>query len=158
MEIFIRKTTLEDHNRLFEFQTDPEANYMAAFTSKNPLDREAYMEKWERLLQDSNTHQQTVIVDGSIVGSVLKYIMFGEAQISYWIDRQYWGKGIATHALQLFLKSETTRPIHGRTATDNIGSMKVLQNCGFQKVGNDRGFANGRSAEIDEYIFVLEAE
>jgi len=79
-----------------------------------------------------------------------------EAEITYWIDRKSWGKGIATKALQKFLSIETIRPVFGRVAFDNFGSQKVLEKCGFKKIGSDRGFANARQAEIEEHIYRLD--
>ena len=78
-----------------------------------------------------------------------------EAEITYWIDRKFWGQGIATAALQNFLKIEKIRPIFGRVAFDNYGSQKVLEKSGFIKIGKDKGFANARQEEIEEYIYKL---
>jgi RimJ/RimL family protein N-acetyltransferase len=36
------------------------------------------------------------------------------------------------------------RPILARAATDNIGSIRVLQKCGFKIIGKNKDFANGR--------------
>jgi RimJ/RimL family protein N-acetyltransferase len=57
--------------------------------------------------------------------------------------------------LKEFLSVEQTRPIYGRTAFDNYGSQRVLEKCGFVKTGMDRGFANARQEEIEEYIYKL---
>lgn len=81
--------------------------------------------------------------------------MEGVTEVTYWIDRKFWGNGIWTSALKNFLAIENTRLIFGRVAFDNIGSLKVLENCGFVKIGNDRGFANARKAEIEEFIYKL---
>jgi RimJ/RimL family protein N-acetyltransferase len=51
---------------------------------------------------------------------------------------------------------ESARPIFGRTAFDNFASQKVLMNNGFVKIGVDKGFANARGIEIEEFIFKLE--
>ncbi|WP_236668947.1 GNAT family N-acetyltransferase [Hymenobacter rubidus] len=75
--------------------------------------------------------------------------------VTYWIDKEFWGQGIATAALHEFLQLEPARPIYGRTAFDNQGSQKVLEKCGFVKTGTDKGFANARQAEIEEYIYKL---
>ncbi|HQF28456.1 MAG TPA: GNAT family protein, partial [Bacteroidia bacterium] len=69
--------------------------------------------------------------------------------------KSFWGKGIATVALREFLKVELSRPIYGRTAFDNLGSQKVLLSNGFEKIGTDKGFANGRGEEIEEFIYML---
>jgi ribosomal-protein-alanine N-acetyltransferase len=81
--------------------------------------------------------------------------MGNEAGITYWIDKKFWGQGIATTALKGLLKIEQTRPIYGRVAFDNYGSQKVLEKCGFIKIGKDKGFANARQTEIEEFIYRL---
>ena len=75
----------------------------------------------------------TIKANDVIAGSIAKFVMENEAGITYWIDRQFWGQGIATTALKNFLKTEQTRPIYGRVAFDNYGSQKVLEKCGFVK-------------------------
>ena len=151
----LSKTTTADLPTLFHFQQNPESIHNAAFTSKDPNDEAAYMEKYTKLLADPMINNQTIRIDGVIVGSLAKYVMEGEAEITYWIDRKFWGQGIATAALKKFLKIELTRPIFGRTAFDNYGSQKVMEKCGFVRIGTDRGFANARQAEIEEFIYKL---
>jgi [ribosomal protein S5]-alanine N-acetyltransferase len=148
-------STPSDLETLFVFQQDADAIYLAAFTPKDPNDKAAYIAKYSQLLQDPNIHQRTIIANGTIVGSIAKYVMHGDAEITYWIDKKFWQQGIATAALQQFLQLEPTRPLYGRTAFDNIGSQRVLEKCGFEKIGTDVGFANARQAEIEEYIFRL---
>lgn len=155
MNIQLRKTTVEDLETLFLFQLDEQAIYMAAFTSKDHTDKMAYFEKWTRFLQNNTINSQTILYNGHIAGSIGKYLM-GEAEITYWLDRHFWGKGIATKALQQFLTLETTRPINGHVAFDNIASQKVLENGGFVKTGTDQYFANARGKEIEEFIYRLE--
>jgi len=47
------------------------------------------------------------------------------------------------------------RPIFGRTAFDNFASQKVLEKNGFVRIGKDKGFANARQAETEEFIYKL---
>jgi RimJ/RimL family protein N-acetyltransferase len=157
MDITLRVTTSQDLEQLFLFQLDPEACYLAAFMAKDHADKEAYIAKYTKFLSDPDKNLRTILVNGLIAGSVSKYVMEGDAEITYWIDKQYWGQGVATKALNEFLKIETTRPIYGRVAFDNIGSQRVLEKCGFIKVGTDRGFAGARQTEIEEYVFIHSA-
>lgn len=149
------KSIADDLNYFFQFQLNPEAIHLAAFIAKDSDNKEAYIEKYSRFLTDPTINMKTIRLDGEIVGSIAKFMMFGEAEITYWIDRKYWGKGIGAGALKMFLETETTRPIYGRVAFDNIGSQRVLEKCGFIKVGEDKGFANARQEEIAEYIYKL---
>jgi [ribosomal protein S5]-alanine N-acetyltransferase len=153
--ITLTETTKDDLNALFEIQLDKEAIYLAAFVSKDASDKTAYIEKHTRFLTDPTINSRTIRVNNVIAGSVAKFVMEEEAEITYWIDRAFWGQGIATYALTDFLKIEKIRPIYARVAFDNYGSQKVLENCGFVKIGKDKGFANARQSEIEEFIYRL---
>lgn len=150
------KTTESDLEILFEFQLDEEANYLAAFTPKDPSDKTAYIEKFTKHINDPTINMWTIIVDDMIAGSIAKFVMEGNAEITFWIDKEYWGQGIATNALKNFLKLEETRPIRGRAAYDNFASQKVMEKCGFKKTGTDKGFANARGKVIEEFIYKLD--
>ena len=154
--ITLTETTTDDLHLLFEFQLDEEANYLAAFTAKDISDKVAYLEKYTKHLADPTITMRTIKANDEIVGSVAKYMMEGDAEITYGIDKKYWRQGIASTALADFLKIELARPIFGRVAFDNYGSQKVLEKCGFIRIGSDRGFANARQAEIEEYIYKLD--
>lgn len=155
LDIKLRPTEISDLDFLFQFQLDKEGGYLAAFMPKDPTDKSAYLNKHMKLLDDPTVINQTIIFDNIIVGSIAKFVMEGDTEITYWIDRNFWGRGIATKALNEFLAIETTRPIFGRVAFDNFGSQKVLERCGFIKIGTDKGFANARQTEIEEFIYKL---
>ncbi|MGN6477367.1 MAG: GNAT family N-acetyltransferase [Flavipsychrobacter sp.] len=155
LQVQLRPSEKSDLEILFQFQLDEEANYLAAFTPKDPANKKAYIEKYTKHLDDPTINQQTILVDGIIAGSVAKFMIDGDTEITYWIDKKFWGKGIATTALKNFLATVDTRPVFGRVAFDNIGSQRVLEKCGFIMIGEDKGFANARQAEIEEFIYRL---
>ena len=41
-ELFLRNVVNDDLPLFFEYQLDPEASYMAAFTAKDPTNQEAF--------------------------------------------------------------------------------------------------------------------
>lgn len=153
--ITLTETEKDDLNSFFQFQLDKEANYLAAFTSKDPNDKTAYIEKFTKHLNDPTINMRTIKANDEIAGSIAKFVLENEAEITYWIDKKFWGQGIATAALKDFLKIEQIRPIYARVAFDNYGSQKVLEKCGFVKTGKDKGFANARQTEIEEFIYKL---
>ncbi len=154
--ISLRPTTTLDLDTLFQFQLDKEGGFLAAFMPKDHDNKAAYLEKHNRLLNDPSVNNQTIFLKNEIAGSIAKFVMEGDAEITYWIDRKHWGKGIATKALKAFLEIEATRPLFGRVASDNTGSQRVLEKCGFKKTGTDKGFANARQMEIEEFIYRLD--
>jgi ribosomal-protein-alanine N-acetyltransferase len=153
--IKLRPTEIKDLDTLFQIQLDKEAGYLAAFMPKDPTDKTAYLNKYSKLLIDPTVNNQTIILDNTIAGSIAKFVMQGNTEITYWIDKKFWGNGIATKALIEFLTIETFRPIFGRVAFDNFGSQKVLEKCGFDKLGSEKGYANARQMEIEEFIYKL---
>ncbi|MBP8192811.1 MAG: GNAT family N-acetyltransferase [Chitinophagales bacterium] len=155
INITLAEVKKEDLNAFFQFQLDKEASYLAAFTAKDSNDETAYVERYSKYLTDPTINMRTIMADGEIAGSISKYVIEEEAEITYWMDRKFWGKGIATAALSAFLQIEQSRPIYGRVAFDNFGSQRVLEKCGFVKIGTDKGFANARQTEIEEYIYKL---
>lgn len=154
-QLKLRPSEKSDLEFFFQFQLDKEATYLAAFTPKDPTDKKAYLEKYSKHMDDPTINMQTILINEIIVGSIAKFEIEGDTEITYWIDRNFWGKGIATAALKTLLTIENSRPIFGRVAFDNFGSQKVLENCGFIKISTDKGFANARQTEIEEFIYKL---
>lgn len=157
IEVQLRPVEDRDLPIFFEQQLDPAAIYMAAFTHKDPADREAFNAHWKRIRGDARITTRTILVEGHVVGHVATFVddEFGKQEVTYWIGREHWGKGIATEALSRFLTEFTKRPIYGRAARDNLGSIRVMEKCGFRIIGQDRGFANARGEEIEEFILEL---
>ena len=153
--IVLRDVTEGDCPTFFEHQLDPDANYMAAFTSKDPQDRDAFFAHWAKILADDTVTTKTILYDGQVAGSILSHGWFGELEVSYWIGKEFWGRGIASGALTKFLDQNTTRPLYARAAKDNTASIRVLEKCGFTVAGEDEGFSNARGEQAEEYILKL---
>lgn len=49
-----------------------------------------------------------------------------------------------------------TRPVYGRAARDNAGSMRVLERNGFVQIREEGSYAEAREATIVEVIFWLD--
>ena len=155
MSVRIREVLEADLPIFFDQQLDPEANQMAAFTSRDPSDRRAFDAHWQRLLDDASIVKRSIDYRGIVAGSIIAFERAGEPEITYWIGRRFWGKGVATEALQAFLREFRKRPLHARVAKDNLASLRVLEKCGFAICGEDRGFANARQEVIEEHLLVL---
>lgn len=158
MNLELRDLLDEDLAIFFEQQLDPDANWMAAFTAKDPADRTAFERHWERIRSDPQVIIRTILVGGAVAGHVSSYVEDGGPEITYWLGKAFWGRGIASAALRSFLDQvNPARPMRARVAKDNPASLRVLQKCGFQIIGEDRGFAQARGVETEEYILTLAA-
>ena len=157
-KLSLRAVSGTDLPIFFAQQLDPEANYMAAFTAKDPSNREAFDAHWHRIRAEPTILIRTILCDGQVAGSVLSYEDEGRPEVSYWLGREFWGKGIATWALGEFLRTANMkRPMYARVAKDNLGSRRVLEKCGFAVIAEERGYANARGTEIEELLLALRA-
>ena len=152
----MREVRDEDLAVLFEQWADPAAAQMAAFTAPDHMDRDAFERRWSRLRADETVINRAIVVDGEVAGTIGSWGDPGEREVTYWIGRSYWGKGIATAALKAFLTVDASRPLRARVASDNVASRRVLEKCGFRVVATERGFAEARSREIEEFVLRLE--
>ncbi|GGY01432.1 GNAT family N-acetyltransferase [Streptomyces anandii] len=154
MDVVLREVHDSDLPVFFRQMNDPESLRMAAFTPKDPADRDAFDAHW-RKIRDSSDVLRTILADGDVVGSAAVYGEPGEREVTYWVDRAHWGRGIATAALAALLAEVPERPLYARAAADNTGSLRVLGKCGFRRAATARGFAQARGEEIDEVVLTL---
>ena len=153
----LREVTDDDLPAFYEQQLDPAANHMAAFTAEDPTDQDAFAAHWTKIRGDDTVTVKTIVFEGTVVGHIAKFERAGEAEVTYWIARPYWGRGLATEALVRFLGHVTKRPLYARAARDNVASLRVLEKCGFAISSHGRGFASARGQEIDEVVLKLDA-
>jgi RimJ/RimL family protein N-acetyltransferase len=146
-----------DLDTFFDHWVDDEARRMAAFTPADAHDRAAFAARWERQRSNPSILAKTIELDGEPVGSISSWDSDGNREVTYWIGRAHWGKGIATRALQAFLDIETTRPLYAAAAADNTGSLRVLEKCGFRVIGHGRAYSHARGLEVDEVNLRLDA-
>lgn len=156
MDITIREVRDGDLPAFYAHSTDPEGVRMAAFTAEDPTDRARFQAHWERVRQDPTVLVRTVEGEaGEVVGHIAAFGATDEREVTYWIGREYWGRGTATAALRELLTLVPERPLYARAAADNEGSIQVLRRCGFVVTRQERGFANARGEEIDEVVLTL---
>jgi RimJ/RimL family protein N-acetyltransferase len=129
----LRPVEQDDLPVLFEHQLDPEALRMAAFEAR---DRAAFLRHWEKILRDPACLVRTVLADDAIAGNVGSWDADGARLVGYWIGRESWGRGVATAALSAFLELDRTRPLHALVAAHNVGSIRVLEKCGFVRTSD----------------------
>lgn len=150
----IRDVEDGDLEPFFEHQLDPEAIRMAAFPAR---DRDAFMAHWAKIRADKTCDVQTVAVGGQVVGNVVSWEQPGMRMVGYWIDRAYWGRGIATEALALYLGRVKVRPLHADVAVHNVGSIRVLEKCGFRRVAAQDVPPSTMDDGVEEILLVLKA-
>jgi RimJ/RimL family protein N-acetyltransferase len=111
----------------FEHQADPEAVAMADFPAR---DRDAFDAHWERVLAGPGV-AKTIVFEGKVAGNAVSWEQDGRRLVGYWLGKEFWGKGLATQALAELVDELGTRPLYAYVAKTNIGSIRVLEKCGF---------------------------
>ena len=118
----------------YEHQRDPEAVAMADFP---PRDRETFDAHWERILADETLTQKAIVFEGQVAGNVGSWEQDRRRLVGYWLGKEFWGKGLATKALAELVQELGTRPLYAYVAKTNIGSIRVLEKCGFVRSEED---------------------
>jgi RimJ/RimL family protein N-acetyltransferase len=138
---------------MYNMQLDPESNLMAVTI---PRAREEFGLHWAKALDEPGITARAVLVSGALVGYISCFPIDGRDHVGYWIDRAYWGLGIASRALQLMLAEITNRPLFATAATSNRASLRVLQKNGFvvELVRHSPG--SERYPECEEAVLVLQ--
>ena len=154
-DMSLREVVSDDLPIIFAHQIDPSVNHMVAFTNTDPADQEAFTRHWQKLLGDPSITKRTIMYGAMVIGYLVSYELFGERNVGYWLGKEYWGQGLASRALNLFLSEETTRPLYARVAHDNGASLRVLLKCGFVVVGEDSEFSFARQQEVREIVLQL---
>jgi RimJ/RimL family protein N-acetyltransferase len=118
----------------FDWQADEESSRMAAVASR---DEEAFAAHWSRIRSDPDCMLRTIVVDGDVAGHALSWTAAEGRVVGYWLGKTYWGRGIATVALRLYLEEEVRRPLRATVAEHNTGSCRVLEKTGFRLVSSE---------------------
>jgi RimJ/RimL family protein N-acetyltransferase len=160
IDIRIRNVEDSDYAVFFELRSDTVAARMAAFGARDP-DAASFAARWKKAGDAGGADPKAITIGDresggeEVVGFVATFLLEGKLQIAYWIARPHWGRGIASAALAQLLRQVTTRPLYASAAKDNLGSLRVLEKCGFKIFGSGRAFAEARGDEIEEVFMEL---
>lgn len=132
-QLSLRPVRADDVPTLYEHQADPAAVEMAVWPARSREDHEA---RWREMLTDPRVTERAIVVDGRLAGRVGVFDWDGVRAVGYWLGREWWGRGVMSRALGLFLEEVRERPLHARVAATNSGSIRVLEKNGFVITGS----------------------
>jgi RimJ/RimL family protein N-acetyltransferase len=99
-----------------------------------PREREAFFEHWHNILRAEGLVAKTIVADDDVAGNITSWERDGKRYVGYWVGQEYWGRGLATRALAELVE-ELGPPLYAEVATTNVGSIRVLEKCGFRVAG-----------------------
>jgi RimJ/RimL family protein N-acetyltransferase len=150
-EVSLRAITPDDLPTLFENQHDPASATMAGVPAR---EEEEFYTHRTKIEADPANESRAIVVDGEMAGDTVSWADEGGRHVGYRIAQRFWGRGIATTALRLFVGELTERPLNADLLQSNIGSRRVLEKCGFRLLGPHELPAD---AEPESYYFRLDA-
>ena len=150
-EVRLRDVEPGDLPIFYEQQLDADATRMAAFPAR---DRAAFDAHWAtNILGNAAAVTRTILFEGEVAGNIGSWRHDGVRLVGYWIGKAYWCKGVATRALAAFLQLVNERPLHAHVARHNVGSIRVLEKCGFRLKREDGVDVEGK--DVTEVVLVL---
>ncbi|NGN69601.1 GNAT family N-acetyltransferase [Streptomyces sp. A7024] len=103
-----------------------------------PRDRDHFMTHWHtKVLGVPGNFVQTALADGEVAGGAVAWTQDGQRFLGYVFGREFWGRGIGTRTVRLFLEREQTRPLYADPYIGNTGSWKLLERLGFEREGTE---------------------
>jgi RimJ/RimL family protein N-acetyltransferase len=151
--VHIREVIDDDLEVFYEHQRDPVALQMAAFPTR---DRPAFMAHWAKNRANPTAIHRTIVVDDRVAGNVVCWEQSGRRLVGYWLGRSDWGRGIATKALALFVSEVTARPLFAYVEVNNVGSIRVLEKCGFRRIPLTDSEVTSGDDDVEELLLVLD--
>ena len=130
------------------------------YTEENALE---YIESIQKA-DENDVFVFAVVADGKVVGNVgverQKNVHRLTAELGYYLDEEYWGKGIMTEAVKelcayVFDVSDIVR-IFAVTYADNVASCRVLEKAGFLLEGflKKAAIKNGVIKDLKTYALL----
>lgn len=153
--IDLRPLDDDDVDAVFEMMRDPEAIALASFTADDPDDRDAFDSWMSRNRANPGALSLVITEDGGFAGTAATFDVEDDREVTYWVARHAWGRGVATEAVRLLVMREPTRPLFARVAAHNRGSIAVLERNGFTEVSRLTSYAPGVKRDVEEIVFTL---
>jgi RimJ/RimL family protein N-acetyltransferase len=150
----LRRVEDGDLDVFFDHQADPQAVEMAAFPAR---DKDRFAAHWAKIRADDTLVVRTIVADGMVAGNIGSWPEDGQQFLGYWIGREHWGRGVATQALTLLVGEVSIRPLYAHVVVHNVGSIRVLEKCGFRRDHVQEAAAPAPDDGIEELTYVLNA-
>jgi len=139
----LRAPNLTDAAALQQLANDKTIHkYMARLP--HPYTSEHALDFITNLARNENEHAYAIIKDANeFIGVIGLHLKKAEPpELGYWLGAPYWGQGYAREAAKAVVEAAFDcgfAKIISRAIAVNIGSIRVLQKCGFSKTAQRIG-------------------
>ncbi|MEQ9207252.1 MAG: GNAT family N-acetyltransferase [Phycisphaerales bacterium] len=154
----LRDVCCSDLPTLYSFESDPAWYTMAKVKPRSAADFEL---AWKRIFRDwadekIGVVQKAVLLDGEVCGTIGCRFIVNRWEIGYGFAKSYWGQGVATSAVNLFLDGVVERPLYAKVAVTNIASIRVLTKNKFVLVKKQIAKKTEHCLGREECVFIRE--
>ena len=155
----IRYQQIGDAKRFYEILTHPDFIYFSA-NPESIEDEKRFLRMNKNLRLANISHNYTILLKNEIVGAIgvkidQHRIWIGE--VGYFVDRAFWGKGIAPAALQLVepicFNNLGIERLELITMKENTASIRVAIKAGYIKEGIQKHKLPFKGKFADVYLF-----
>ena len=151
-DIRLRPHVAADFDVLHTF-LDEEAFYQAGGGKRDdsPAEMQARIEGYIA----RGAHFTVILYEGAVAGYIAAFTREGRWEVSYWLGAPYRGKGLAERALSAWLMGAPAFEggLHACVAKDHPASIRVLEKCEFERIGEDSYHSPHRDAVVEEWVF-----
>jgi len=145
--LLLRRHTMEDAKPLHEgFGIDED---MFKYSGWNPYatleDAERAVARFIASYDDPHAYAWAIDHGGRLIGTIGAYDYDAESnaiEVGMSVEKASWGKGFATEALAAVLRylaeDERIATVTGWCASDNIGSLRVMEKAGMVRVSAEQ--------------------
>lgn len=162
----LRPAQLGDAEPLRRLADDPEVARYTSHRFPHPFraaDAARYLAQY---LAERSGFTRVIEIDGSFAGALFVHpgegIEAHSAELGYWLGRAYWGRGIMTAAVGIFvpwaMQECRLSRVLARVTAGNLASMRLLERNGFQLEGVMRRAVQKHGVLSDSHLFARLAE
>lgn len=159
MDIRLRYQQVSDARRFYEILTHPDFVWFSANPASIEAEKE-FLRANRAKRRENREHNFTILLGDEIVGAVGVHIDPSRpyvGEIGYFVDRAWWGRGIASRAVGMgeefgFRKCGLHR-MELIVLKGNRASIRVAEKCGYRREGIQRGKLLHEGKYQDAYLY-----
>ena len=159
MKVELRKPLISDAKRFYEILNHPEFHYWPIKPASIEAEKKFLRGVKERM-EKGTEYTFAVIANGKHVGGTgfgVNPMYPYKCEVGYFIDHEYWNKGIATKAVELLeeyiVENMDIVRIKIVMAKDNVGCQKVAIKSGYIKEGLMKKYLKVGDKYHDCYLY-----
>lgn len=80
----------------------------------------------------------------------------GQSELNFWVGPGFWNTGFASEAVAALVEANPhqARTLFAETFQDNLGSARVLTNCGFDYLGDAEAWSVARGGRVATWTYI----